>query len=198
MDCKLSILIPSTFNRQLITDLLVGNVQNQINDLGVSHQVNIITDIDNKEASIGAKRQRMLLAAKGEYVVSIDSDDAIMTDYLAEIWRGIKEQPDCITFEISCSGIKGKRANVSNKYSDWMDNVDGFDYVRLPYHKTPIKRNLALEIGFLDLRFGEDYDFSRRLKESKLIQSEYHIEKPLYHYQYKHENFKKKYGFDRK
>lgn len=197
MDCKLSIFIPSTFDRQSMTDLLVKNVQNQINDLGVSDQVNIITDVDNKEVSIGLKRQRMLLAAKGEYVVSIDSDDAIMTDYLAEIWRGIKEQPDCITFEISCSGTKGKRANVSNKYPDWMDNVDGFDYVRLPYHKTPIKRELALQIGFLDLRFGEDYDFSKRLKKARLIKTEYHIAKPLYHYQYKHEDFKKKYGFDR-
>jgi hypothetical protein len=194
---KLSILIPSTFDRQSMTDLLVFNVLNQVEDLGITDQVQILTDFDNKEVSIGAKRQRMLLAAKGEYVVSIDSDDAIMTDYLAEIWRGIKEQPDCITFEISCTGTKGKRANVSNKYPDWMDNVDGFDYVRLPYHKTPIKRELALQIGFSNLRFGEDYDFSKRLKKARLIQSEYHIAKSLYLYQYKQEDFKKKYGFIR-
>ena len=194
---KLSILIPSTFDRQSMTDLLLSNVLNQVEDLGITDEVQILTDFDNKEVSIGVKRQRMLLAAKGEYVVSIDSDDAIMKDYLSEIWRGIKEQPDCITFQILCSGTKGKRANVSNKYPDWMDNVDGFDYVRLPYHKTPILKQIALEIGFKDLRFGEDYDFSKRLKKSRLINKEYHIAKPIYHYQYKQEDFKKKYGFIR-
>lgn len=198
MVCKLSILIPSTTDRIRMTDLLVENVQNQIDDLGVSDQVEILTDIDNREVSIGVKRQRMHERAKGEYVVSIDSDDAIMTDYMAEIWRGIKEQPDCITFEISCSGTKGKRANVSNNYPDWKDNVDGFDYVRTPYHKVPIKRSIALQIGFIDLRYGEDYEFSKRLKKSGLIQTEYHIAKPLYHYKYREAPFRQKYGFDRK
>lgn len=194
---KLSILIPSTFDRQSMTDLLVENIHNQIKDLCICDHVQVLTDFDNKEVSIGAKRQRMLLFASGEYVVFIDSDDAIMTDYLSEIWKGIKEGPDCITFEISCTGTKGKRANVSNKYPDWRDNVDGFDYVRLPYHKTPILKKIALQIGFKDLRFAEDYDFSKRLKMAKLINKEYHIAKPLYHYQYKQEDFKKKYGFIR-
>lgn len=197
MDCKLSILIPSTIDRKRMTQLLVENVQNQIDDLGVANQVEIITDIDNKEVSIGFKRQRMHVKAKGEYVVSIDSDDAVMTDYLTEIWRGIKEQPDCITFEISCSGTKGKRANVSNNYPDWMDGIDGYDYVRTPYHKVPIRREIALQIGFIDLRYGEDYDFSNRLKKSGLIKTEYHIAKPLYHYQYRNAPFRVKYGFNR-
>lgn len=197
MDCKLSILIPSTIDRKRMTDLLVENVQNQINDLGVSDQVEIIVDMDNKEVSIGAKRQRMHQKAKGEYVVSIDSDDAVMTDYLAEIWRGIKEQPDCITFEISCSGTKGRRANVSNNYTDWLDGIDGYDYVRTPYHKVPIRREIALQIGFIDVRYGEDYDFSKRLKKSGLIKTEYHISKPLYHYQYRNAPFRVKYGFNR-
>jgi glycosyltransferase involved in cell wall biosynthesis len=181
-----------------MTDLLVQNVQNQIDDLGVTDQVEILTDIDNREVSIGFKRQRMYELAKGEYIVSIDSDDAIMTDYIAEIWRGIKEQPDCITFQISCSGTKGKTANVSNNYQDWMDSTDGFDYVRTPYHKVAIKRSIALQIGFIDLRYGEDYDFSKRLKKSGLITTEYHISKPLYHYKFRNEPFKQKYGFNRK
>jgi hypothetical protein len=180
-----------------MTELLVQNIQNQIDDLGVADQVEIITDIDNKEVSIGFKRQRMHKKAKGEYVVSIDSDDAIMTDYLSEIWRGIKEQPDCITFEISCSGTKGKTANVSNNYPDWMDGADGYDYVRTPYHKVPIKREIALQIGFIDVRFGEDYDYSKRLKKLGLIKTEYHISKPLYHYQYRNAPFRIKYGFNR-
>lgn len=198
MDCKLSILIPSTIDRKRMTDLLVENVQNQIDDLGISDQVEIIVDMDNKEVSIGFKRQRMHVKAKGEYVVSIDSDDAVMTDYMTEIWRGIKEQPDCITFEISCSGTTGKMANVSNNYPDWMDNIDGYDYIRTPYHKVPIKRSIALQIGFIDLRYGEDYDFSKRLKKSGLIKTEYHIAKPLYHYQYRNAPFREKYGFNRK
>ena len=198
MDCRLSVLIPSTFDRRVMTDILIMNIQNQIDDLGVSNQVEILTDFDNREVSIGTKRQRMLEKAKGEYVVSIDSDDEVTIDYITEIWAGIKENPDCITFQISCYGTKGKTANVSNKYDDWKDSFDGFDYARTPYHKVPIKRSIALQIGFIDLRYGEDYEFSKRLKKSGLIQSEYHIAKPLYHYKYKEAPFRQKYGFNRK
>jgi hypothetical protein len=196
-DIKLSILIPSTFDRGKMTNLLIDNLKNQVSDLGVQDQVEILTDYDNKEVSIGTKRQRMLTASTGTYVVYIDSDDAVTTDYLAEIWRGIKENPDCITFEITCTGTKGKTANVSNNYPDWMDAQDGFDYVRMPYHKTPIKRELYLQIGFQDLRFGEDYQFSKAIKKAKLIKTEYHINKPLYIYQYTQQDFRKKYGFIR-
>jgi glycosyltransferase involved in cell wall biosynthesis len=190
---KLAILIPTIDSRKVQFNALCNRI-NKLIESNFDTSVELISICDNKEISIGSKRQQLLQLAKGEYVVFIDDDDRIHDDYLTDILSAISHQPDFIGFQIECSGTPGRTANVSNVYHDWADKVDGFDYVRTPYHKTPIKRDIALHIGFKDMRFGEDYDFSKRLRQSGLIQKEYHIEKVLYYYQFKYEDPKIKYG----
>jgi glycosyltransferase involved in cell wall biosynthesis len=157
--------------------------------------VEIITHFDNKELSIGEKRQQMLDKANGLYVVYIDSDDYVPEYYIEEILKAIEKNPDCIGFDISCTGTSGKTASVRNKWKAWTNKKGGYDYVRTPYHKSPIKKEIALKIGFKSLRFGEDADFSLRLKKSKLIKTEVYIPKVMYFYQFKYEDPKTKYGF---
>jgi len=72
--------------------------------------------------------------------------------------------------------------------------VNGFDYVRSPYQKTPLKTEIARKIGYADMRFGEDYDYSCRLVASGLLLVEVYIPKVLYHYRYAYETPNKKYG----
>lgn len=187
---KLSILIPSTFDRAEMTELLVDYLEFQ----SEFRLVEIITDIDNKEVSIGAKRQRMLEKAKGEYVVMIDSDDWVPTDYVDQILKAIELNPDCVGHQIECQGTPGKTESVSNRYLKWAEKQRGFDYLRTPYPKNPIKREICLKIGYKDLRYGEDHDFSQRLKASRLIKSENYISKVLYFYRYKFAPHLEKYG----
>jgi glycosyltransferase involved in cell wall biosynthesis len=187
---KLSILIPSTFDRSEMTEILVEHLEIQ----SEFKPVEIITDIDNKEISIGAKRQRMLEKAKGEYVVMIDSDDWIPTDYVDEILKAIESNPDCVGHQIECIGTPGKTESVSNRYLKWAEKQRGFDYLRTPYPKVPIKREICLKIGYKDLRYGEDHDFSKRLKFSRLIKTETYISKVLYYYRYKFAPHLEKYG----
>jgi len=193
MECKLSILIPSTTDRQEMTDKLRHHFQNQIHGL-FDDQVEVLVDMDNKEVSIGAKRQRMLLAASGEYVVMIDSDDWIPDDYVKSVMAALDDGPDCVGHKIQCSGTSGKTESVSIKYPEWCEKRFGFDYIRTPYPKVPIKKSICLEIGYMDLRYGEDHDFSIRLKQSRLIQKENYIPKVLYFYRYKHAPHNEKYG----
>lgn len=188
---KLSVLIPSTFCRQEMTDKLVSFLFS----LKGSEEAEIVTRFDNKEMSIGAKRQMMLEEAKGEYVVFIDSDDWVSDDYFTEILSALESKPDCVGFNIKCCGTKFKKGIASNRFNDWRTLYSVYE--RTPYQKTPIKREIALEIGYIDKRFGEDYVFSKRLKQSGLIKSEVFIDKELYIYRYKYENHKTKYGFDK-
>jgi hypothetical protein len=156
----------------------------------------ILFECDNKEISVGAKRQKLLERASGAYVVFVDDDDEVNDVYIPKIINKIIiNQPDSVGFIIECD-MEGKKetAIASNKYSDWCENEDGFKYCRTPYHKTPIKRELALSIGYKDMRFGEDYDYSKRLKESHLIKKESFIEEVMYYYNYKFEDPKIKYG----
>jgi|LakMenEpi03Aug12_release.lakeMendotaPanAssembly.Ray.scaffolds.fasta_scaffold24843_5 GT2 family glycosyltransferase len=186
---KLSILIPTVVGREHLLERLRSVLNPQLTE-----DVEVIEQKDNKEISIGRKRQTLLEKAAGEYVVFIDDDDMISEDYVESILKALESNPDSVGFEIECHGTTGKTASASNKWSTWKDNHGGFDYVRTPYHKTPIKRNIAVIIGYRDMRYGEDYDYSKRLKEAGFIKTEVYINKVLYYYMYVKEDFNKKYG----
>lgn len=191
---RLSILICTTFDRTTMFNLLKHHLQTQINEFGFRKEVEILSECDNKEISVGKKRQNLLEKAKGDYIVFIDSDDMVPYFYIQRILGAIDSNPDCIGFRIDCKGTPGKTACTSNKWNDWADKIGGFDYVRTIYHKSPVKREIALQIGFKDMRFGEDYDYSKRLKESELLKKEIFIDEIMYEYRYKYENPVTKYG----
>ncbi len=197
MDCKLSILVPSTIDRKAMTDKLCNHIEGQILNGQFDEEVEILVDMDNKEVSIGSKRQRMIEAAKGEYVVMIDSDDWVPDNYVETILNALKLNPDCIGHQIRCSGTAGKTESVSNSFPEWCEKKFGFDYIRTPYPKVPIKCSICLKIGYKDLRYGEDHDFSIRLKNSGLIKTETYINQVLYFYRYKHAPHNQKYGINR-
>lgn len=160
--------------------------------------VECLFEKDNKQISVGAKRQKLLERARGDYVVFIDDDDDVSNNYIKEICHAILDddkKPDSIGFKIQCniSGTK-ETAIASNKYADWCENKDGYKYCRTPYHKTPVRRKIALKIGYKDLRYAEDYDYSKRLKESGLIKKETVIKKTMYYYNFEYEDPKTKYG----
>lgn len=189
MDCKLSILICTIPERKHLFDVLYKKVNSQ----AINKSVQIIYDDAPKGAiTIGGKRNKLLNKSIAEYVVFIDDDDDIAIDYIDRILNAINKQTDCIGFKVMCD-MEGKKetAAISMKY-DWSDNIDGFRYVRSIYHKTPVKRSIALQAMFPDISYAEDYEYSMRLKP--LLKSEIFIDKFLYIYQYKYENPKTKYG----
>lgn len=189
----LSILIRTIVGREDKFKQLCDSLEWQIPLKGVE----TLYEIDNKEISVGAKAQKLIERAIGQYVVFIDDDDDISENYVSNILNEIKHNPDCIGFKIECN-MEGKKeiAIASNKYDSWCENKDGFRYCRTPYHKTPIKREIALQIGFKDLRFAEDHDFSLRLKQSGLIKTERFIDEVMYFYNYKYQDPKIKYGIN--
>lgn len=189
MGCKLSILICTIPERKDKFDLLYAKV----NRLAKNNSVQIIpNDSPRGTITIGAKRNKLLTESIGEYVCFIDDDDDISDNYITEILKAIESKPDCIGFKIMCDmeGVK-QTAAISIKY-DWAENVDGFKYVRSIYHKTPVKREIALKCMFPDKSFGEDYEYSMRLKP--YLKNEAFINEFLYFYNYKYEKPSIKYG----
>lgn len=189
MTCKLSVLIctiPERIDKFYI-------LYNKCLDLSHGLDIEILYDNSPKGTkTIGGKRNDLLNKASGEYVCFIDDDDDISDNYFTEILKAIELNPDCIGFKIMCD-MQGKKeiAASSNKYL-WADNVNGFRYVRSIYHKTPVKREIALKCMFPNKSFGEDYEYSMRLR--KHLKMEIFINEFLYFYNYQYENPKTKYG----
>lgn len=191
----LSILIATVIGRERSLEKLMNTLTPQL-----SCDVEVLQLKDNKEISVGSKRQQLLQMASGNYVAFIDDDDNVSPHYVERILSALESKPDCVGFKVLCStnGLHHRTACASLKYKEWRNNFDGYDYVRSPYHKTPIKHEYALSIGFKDMRFGEDHDFSKRLAASGLLKTEVFIDEYLYYYQYStKEKHNLKYGIKR-
>lgn len=191
---RLSILIPTTIDRTDQFNELVTYLHNIIDLEGLNDEVEIISLLDNKEMAIGEKRQALYDMANGEYSWQIDSDDQISPDGLREVIDAITDaDPDCVTFQEKCliDGVESF-SNFSLKYDDWAENVDGWDHVRTPFFKTPIKTELCRKVPVPHLRFGEDHAWARKIK--LYLKSEYHLEKFIYYYIHKSTPFNERYG----
>ena len=186
----LTICIPTIKGREHKFAKLLKHVRDQ----SLDKPVEIVTAYDNREISIGKKRQLLLENSSGEYVVMLDDDDWVVDDYVAQVLSALHDKPDCVGFEMDCIGTPGRTASISIKYNSWERNVDGFDYVRCPLVESPMRLEHALKVGYEDKRFGEDHSFSIRLKDSGLLKKENYIKKPIYTYLFTPGDSMTKYG----
>jgi glycosyltransferase involved in cell wall biosynthesis len=181
---RLSICIPTVLGREAQFEALQAELFIQRKVYGYDNDIEIISICDNKEISIGAKRQKLYEQAQGEYTVQIDDDDWIAPTYIEDVMKCL-EGNDCVGYVERCT-INGKTmySKISNEFDDWAtvspNEIEGFHYQRTPFFKVPIKTSLCLQVGVNDLRFGEDHDFARRIKP--LLKSEIFINKALYYY----------------
>lgn len=180
---KLSVLICTIPPRFKLLNELKASLKFQSN----GYDVEVLSD-DGK-GTIGAKRQRLLIAATGDYVAYIDDDDDINPQYIKLIFA-LLGSCDVIGFEgeITTNGRNKKRFTISKEHPY---EEKGGVYYRYNNHLSPIRRGIALEIGYKDMQFGEDFDYAMRLKESGLIKIEKYIYTPMYFYRYS--SYKKSY-----
>ena len=168
------------------------------------HQIEIITALDNKEHSIGYKRQKLLEASHGTWIVFFDDDDMPNPWYLSEIIAGIEQAK---YFPYDCMNIHGIMTTNGENPQRWCHRYgekvrnggeeEEFDYYRPVIHFNPVLRSAALKAGFQNMRFGEDIDYSKRLQ--RFISKPYTIELALFHYRYNNrERHATKYGLRRR
>ncbi len=193
----LTIAIPTVVTRKAAYDLLRNHIQSQINEFGLQKKVELIAECDNKEMSIGAKRQKLIDKAKGKFIVQIDDDDMVPYHFVYNIIKTLDAQPDvdCVGYLEKCvyaHKVRHETSCFSRKFKDWADNIDGYDHVRTPFFKTPIRTDLCRIVGVSDMRFGEDHDFARRIYP--LLKTEAFINEYMYEYRYKEEPHNIKYG----
>lgn len=138
--------------------------------------------VDRDAGKVGAKRQRLIEKAQGSYVVFIDDDDGVAPDYLSSIIPALG-QYDVVGFqgEISTNGRNVRLFTISKEHNY---EEKGNIYYRYNNHLSPVRREIALQIGYKDMGHGEDFDYATRLKESGLIKTEKYIYKALYFYRY--------------
>jgi hypothetical protein len=120
--------------------------------------------------------------AKGAYSLQVDDDDWLHPLAMPYIIDELKEDPDCVGYKELCifDGKRVESSNFSIKYPGWLDNYDGFNHVRTPFFKTPIKTRICLQCPIPDIRFGEDHEFAKMVQP--LLSKENYIDEFIYYY----------------
>lgn len=162
-------------------NMFIGLI-NYINKLKQKSSLNIqVLHNDDLNISIGAKRNKLINECLGRYCCFVDDDDKITEDYFKVIEES-ELKYDCIALNgmFFCNGTFDKYFYHSIKYHRWFE--DNYGYYRCPNHINVIKTEIVRQIGFPEKRHGEDFDFSVKLSDSKLIKTEFSHDKIQYLY----------------
>lgn len=177
----LSILIPTLEERKHYLERLLSVINAQDTD-----GVEILIEKDNKEKSIGEKRNILLERSSAKYIAFIDDDDLISFDYISKVKNACIADPDVIGMHLlhyENSLLRGLTYH-SLRYSKWWEERDTTSslmrYYRNPNHLNPVKRDLALKVKFPLISMGEDKEYSKQLLP--LLKTETYVYEPIYYY----------------
>lgn len=159
-----------------------------MSNLNAEGKVQICSLCDDRQMSIGQKRNLLIQLATGKYVAFIDDDDMIHRDYLRVILRSLELDPDVvgivgeITMRIPNRGTVKRRFYHTISNSVYRTSQRGYE--RPPNHLNPMKREIAARFEFVNKSFGEDTDWAMRICKAKVLQSEVMNDNILYYYNY--------------
>lgn len=175
---KLSILIPSLNERQGTLMKLREELDRQIG----KKSVQVLHISDDRQMSIGQKRNMLLMQSTGEYVSFVDDDDMVSADYIEKILAALSKNPDCssLTGVVVFSDGYSRPFVHSLRYDRWIDDHEGKVYYRPPNHLNAVKRDIAKLVGFPSINSGEDRAFSMGIRP--YLKTEGWIDGVIYNY----------------
>lgn len=188
---KLSILICTLPERINLLNRLVGILNNQINSCFAN--IEIITDNRARGTSVGQKRNDLIKRATGDYFCFIDDDDTITHEYISSLISAIEQNPDVVTFKGFMTTNGAARVDwiikLGEKYEARKDADNITRYYRFPNHLCAFKTSLVKHFTFPAINQGEDYQWALRIHESGVLKTEVHIDKMIYHYDFRTNKF---------
>jgi glycosyltransferase involved in cell wall biosynthesis len=182
---KLSILIPTITRREEKANVLFKRLEKQASGLPVE----ILMLRDNAFQNLGEKRNQLLRAACGEYIVFLDDDDSFVDGFFNMVMPEVEHDVDVISYDqiASINGVEGRvSCGLGNPMQPFQPNAVT---LRPPWFWCIWKRELAqayrVPESFVDdrgVKHHEDVLWLRHLwVEAK---KEIRIAQVLHRYQY--------------
>lgn len=195
--------IPERYHavQPLLYDLLETQGVNRMSE------VELLYLMDNRRRTVGAKRNALLEAARGEYISFVDDDDKVAPDYVKRIYKGIAhtrrepEPADVICFPQRATIMpQGIVHECSYSLAHWKDRpeaerrklekiegrTDALAWSGPPAHTMVWRQGIAGAVKFPEKQFGEDVEWVDRCCALAVREVQLGGE-PLYFYQFDQE-----------
>lgn len=178
-EIKINILIPTLVERKASFDMLTKKLRYLIGDEPVA----ILDARDNRENTIGAKRNQLLRASYAPYICFVDDDDDVADNYIEKLLEAADSGLDCASLNgiITFDGRAPQRFEHSIRYDHY---TDVGHYKRPPNHLNLIRREIAIKFEFPEKNHGEDTDWAMMICEARVLKTEFYIPETLYYYKY--------------
>lgn len=176
-----SILIPTIPGREVQLQRLIQSIHERRRAICPDLRIEICVSFDNREKTIGTKRQDMIEAAKGKYMSFVDDDDDLTAAYFEDALA-------CIRGGHHVCRLRGQISQYTFTHTidvtptSMMAVNDVF--MRPPNHLNVLLTDVGRLILFEDLRNGEDFAWSIQLSESGYLTNEYRSDLSRIHYIY--------------
>lgn len=183
----LSILIPTVIARKKSFDALMRMLNAQRNALPNPELVEIVTFCDDGKMMVGAKRNRLLDMAAGEYLCFADDDDRVFSDFIEQILTALETRPDVLGIGLLWTDNHYDAIRVLYRTLDYKNvwfkvHSDVLQFGR-PAHLNPTRSSIAKSVRFNETVIsGEDAQWSAEV--SRKLKTCVHIDDPIYHYRF--------------
>lgn len=181
-DYDWSVLIPTIPGREEGLRNLLSSIREKVSRIAPELRVEYCVRFDNREMSIGLKREELLQKCLGKYMSFIDDDDDITDAYIEDLVQTIQGNYPVMRLRGQISQYTFTHS-LENKLSDKMAK-DGV-FIRPPNHLNPMMSDVAKLVHFRDSIRGEDLDWTIRLAKSGFLTNEYTSDPSRIHYIYK-------------
>ena len=176
-----SILIPTLVERIPTFDRLMESIKEKHQRICPDLKIEFCISRDNREKSIGKKRDELLQNAKGKYMSFIDDDDNVTDAYFEDALA-------CIRGEFQVCRLRGQISQYTFTHS--IENTlaspmaRGEVFLRPPNHLNIMISEIAKLVRFSDVMRGEDLHWTINLAKLNLFQHEYRSHDSRIHYIY--------------
>ena len=176
-----SILIATIVGREVKLQRLLTTMNELKARICPDLRIEICTSLDNREKTIGTKRQELLQGAKGKYFSFIDDDDLVTDAYFEDALATIKGN-------FHTCRLRGQMNQYTFTHSIEntldMPMCIGDVFIRPPNHLNVTMTDIGRVIPFKNARQGEDLDWAIRLAMTGWLKNEYQSDPSRIHYIY--------------
>jgi hypothetical protein len=180
-DYDISFLIPTIVGREKSLVRLTNSIHEKMARLAPHLRYTIDLAFDNREMSVGMKRQKLIQESKSKYSAFIDDDDEITDEY-------IEDMRETIAGSYPVMRLRGRIDPYTFTHS--LENTltvpmaRGEVFMRPPNHLNPIMTDVAKLIHYKDALRGEDLDWTIRMARTGFLTLEYRSDDSRIHYIY--------------